>query len=213
MVLYDAGDCRGARAMLNEALHLFRAIEGREGAGWAHATLGRLALHETALDAAHAEFVACRDVFHAIGRTRDEGWALGNLGLVALARGAFDEADQHFATQEQLLAGSKNRHDLLFWHIDVATLALARGQTEAAERHLGQARALSAELGIERAQSHALCGLGAAALQRADIMAARAAFQQALELVQHLELPIRIRPQILGRIRAHHRARSAERHE
>jgi hypothetical protein len=78
------------------------------------------------------------------------GWAQQALGRIARARGDLGAAEARFVEARQTFDSLHSRYESARTSLDLATTAAARGDSPAAGKHLSAARALFAQLGVDR---------------------------------------------------------------
>jgi transcriptional regulator with AAA-type ATPase domain/tetratricopeptide (TPR) repeat protein len=146
----ESGDASRAIPALEQAIPIFHVSRFRTFEAWftaflaeAHRREGRLEMAESL--ARRALEIATQAKF-GIGM----GWAQQALGRIARARGDLGAAEARFVEARQTFDSLHSRYESARTSLDLATTAAARGDSPAAGKHLSAARALFAQLGVDR---------------------------------------------------------------
>ena len=177
-----------AHAHLQQALRLFQELGDQAGQAETHTDLGALLEHQGRPKDALAHAEQTLSLSRAVGYRDGEARALNNLGwyhaLLEDPGPALLYCEQALTLQREL--GDRRGEAHTLDSIGYAHHLLGRHQR--AITHLQQALALKREIGDRHGQATALTHLGDAHHATGDIAAARDAWQQALDILDHLDI-------------------------
>jgi tetratricopeptide (TPR) repeat protein len=177
-----AKDEAQTRHLLERGLAIAQEADEPLEAGWAHNSLGCIALSRDQYDEAEQHFLAFLRIAKEIEHRRGEAKSLGNLGKVAYLRGQYARAR---ALHEQSLAIVRQLGERMYTVIRLDSLGevgLALGDLDRARTRYREALLLAEEMVDLEYVASAHSGLGAVALAAEDVPAARRRYRRALEV-------------------------------
>jgi tetratricopeptide (TPR) repeat protein len=159
-----------------------QAAVARDGLSWAYQRLGRW---EEARENAEAAY--------AFGSTsldpRDRAKSGHNLGYLLFHQGELEDAERYFRHAIRVCVEHGLRRDEADITLALAQIHLRRRELDAAEACARTVLELAERGHTYRADAHAWRLLGTLALERDDCLAAREAFDEAVDRFTELELP------------------------
>ena len=180
VLTWKLGNVTAARASLDEALVISRALGDRAKEARTLSSLGGVAVHQTDVAAAQAYLEQAVAIHRELGNRTLEARCLNNLSALAITAGNFDAADTALARSLELsrMLGSRIEEANAISHLGF--LAQHRGDHAAAQTLHEQALAIAREFGVREFELEEVRQLGAVAIARGDLDTARTLLQQTL---------------------------------
>jgi predicted ATPase len=185
---WGLGDHAQARAEVEAAMEIARAVGDRDGESLALVALGAIGLSQSdpLIEAVQVEAVA---VAEEIGSAWQKGWALTFLGLSALARNDLEEARSTFERAIRIRQQTGDIFGLAWARHGLASVERIAGNTALAEPLLAGALTTFRALGERPTAASILDSLADMALARGDFIVARAYFDDALTMYLDMDSP------------------------
>jgi predicted ATPase/DNA-binding CsgD family transcriptional regulator len=155
VVKEDQGRFAEARALHEEALRIYRALDDEVWPPYVLNALGLVAYEQEELDRAAARFEEALGAFRASGTTYGAATALTNLAKVARARADYGRADALFVESLSLWWEHGDKPGIAGCLRGLARVAALTHRFERAARLFGAAEALREAIGAPPPQHHA----------------------------------------------------------
>ena len=135
-------DNLAGRALLTQALELFRHVDEQWGIGGTLSNLGIIAQNEGDLAGAQALYLESLTILKQLGAKYPLGFPLRQLGLLAVLRGDYERAGVFMRESLSLNIDVGDKRGIAACLVAVASLYAARGRLADAARLCGAAEAL-----------------------------------------------------------------------
>jgi len=187
VISWKQSDYARARAYLEQALQIDRAIGDRRGEGWTHNNLGLVAENEGDYGEAIGYYEQALSTAREIGYRWGESIALGNLGYIHGRVGDHAQAKEYYRQDLRICREIGDRRGENWTLGYLGLLSHQQGNDRDGVNYSQQALAISLEIGDRRRQAHDLTHLGHALTELGRLPEATEAYQQALELRRELD--------------------------
>ncbi|MGI9110890.1 MAG: ATP-binding protein [Gaiellaceae bacterium] len=184
------GDTEEARALLEEALGIYRSLGDERSAARMLSNLGGVAVAEGNLEQAEALFEETLPLFRRVDDSRALMVTLSNLAAIA---GLAGDRDRARALGEEALAVARSEGDQDQTSISLHNLgraALNEGRLDDAGWCLRESLELGAELGYKEVIAYCLEGIGELAAVAGDERSAARLLGAGIAMLEHLGIPI-----------------------
>jgi serine/threonine protein kinase/tetratricopeptide (TPR) repeat protein len=178
------GRLEEARALIEQALDLHRAADGRRGEGRALSCLANVCLIQGRSEEARELYEQALPIHRAVGDQKTEGSTLANLATVYSHQGCWEEARVLFEqslTIDRVLDDRQSQVEVL---TNLAVVHRDQGAWKDARAYYEQALDLSRAIGYGRQEGRALGGLAFLDHVQGRLAEADAHLEQALVLVR-----------------------------
>ncbi len=184
---HDQGDYPAARALLEEALPLWREGGDRHGLATCLNILGNEALDQGDHDRATAFYEEALEHYRSARDTRGRAMVLGNLGTLAHLRGDLPWAAELLDESVKLKRTLGNRYGLAISLDNLGNVERGRGNLARAVALYREGLTLRRELEHRLGVAMSLNNLGSALLEQGDAAEAGAQLRESLALFRDLQ--------------------------
>jgi predicted ATPase/DNA-binding SARP family transcriptional activator/Tfp pilus assembly protein PilF len=170
------GDYAAAKAMWQEGLDIWRALDDDEGVARALGDLASIFDLEGDAERAIALYEESADLLRRLGLEYELGTVVSNLGVCHMSQGRLDEAASLDEESVELCQASGRAEQLVISLFNLGRVSLLQGRDEVAGERFEQALEAARELGYRELIAYCLKGIG-------EVLAARGEAEAAVRLL------------------------------